>query len=168
MSSQAKKIGQSVGKLGGGLKFPVEMYNTTIGSLVICCLIFTRKEVSYKKVRATWKHLMAEVNKGVTPFDMEKSTFVDDVLAYFDLHKPIYFPVAMVVSDYNFLFAPYDKKNKMVLPLREDGFMGPTLKYGKVYPIQWHGIVRNRIWLKDKIKAIFRRKEKEDVALQGK
>lgn len=167
MSNKANKIGKKVGKLGGGLKFPVEMYNTTIGSIVICCLMFTKKEVSYKDVRAKWKKLMTNVNKGEMPFDMEKETFVDDVLDYFELKRPFYFPVAMVVSGYNILFAPYDKKNRRVLPLREDGFSGPTLKYGKVYPIQWHGIVRNRIWLKDKIKALFRIKEKEDVALQG-
>lgn len=168
MSNKANKIGKKVGKLGGGLKFPVEMYNTTVGSIVICGLIFTKKEVSYPKIRATWRHLRAEIERGVNPFDMEKPTFVDDVLKYFGLTRPLYFPVAMVVSGYNILFAPYDKKNRRVLPLREDGFSGPTLKYGKVYPIQWHGIVRNRIWLKDKIKAIFKIKGKEeDVALQG-
>ena len=167
MSSKANKVGKGI-KLGGGLKFPVEMYNTSIGSIVICCLMFTRKVVDYKKIRATWRKVKKEIEKGNTPFDMEKASFVDDVLKYFDLHRPIYFPVAMVTSGFNVLFAPYDKKNKRVLPLREDGFMGPTLKYGKVYPIQWHGIVRNRIWLKEKIKALFRRKEKEDVTLQSK
>lgn len=168
MSNKANKIGKKLGKLGGGLKFPVEMYNTTVGSIVICCLMFTRKEVDYKRIRALWKQFRADMEKGVNPFDMQKETFVDDVLKYFELHRPVYFPVAMVVSDFNILFAPYDKKWKRVLPLREDGFTGPTLKYGKIYPIQWHGIVRNRIWLKNKIKAIFVKKEKEDVALQGK
>ena len=167
MSSKANKVGKRVGKLGGGLKFPVAMYNTTVGSIVICCLMFTKKEVDYKKIRALWRKFKAEVEKGAEPFSIEKATFVDDVLKYFGLHRPVYFPVAMVVSSYNVLFAPYDKKWKRVLPLREDGFTGPTLKYGKVYPIQWHGIVRNRIWLKDKLKSIFK-KEKEDVALQSK
>lgn len=166
MSSKANRI--SKGKLGGGLKFPVEMYNTTVGSIVICCLMFTKKEVDYRQIRATWKKFKAEVNKGEEPFSIEKASFVDDVLKYFGLHRPIYFPVAMVVSQYNVLFAPYDKKWKRVLPLREDGFTGPTLKYGKVYPIQWNGIVRNRIWLKEKLKSIFIRRPKEDVALQGK
>jgi hypothetical protein len=55
----------------------------------------------------------------------------------------------------------------MVLPLREDGFTGPTLRYGKVYPVEFGKVVRNRIWFKEKIKAIFSRKKKEDVALQG-
>lgn len=168
MSSKANKIKKSVGKLGGGLKFPIEMYNTTVGSIVICCLMFTKKEVDYKKIRATWRKFKAAVEKGEEPFDIEKTSFVDDVLKYFDLHRPVYFPVAMVSSGFNVLFAPYDKKYRRVLPLREDGFAGPTLKYGKVYPIQWHGIVRNRIWLKEKIKSIFKRDKKEDVALQGK
>lgn len=168
MSNQAKKIGKRVGKLGGGLKFPVEMYNTTVGSIVICCLMFTKKDVDYKNIRALWRKFKAKAEKGEQPFDIEKESFVDDVLKYFGLHRPIYFPIAMVTSGFNVLFAPYDKKYKRVLPLREDGFAGPTLKYGKVYPIQWHGIVRNRIWLKEKLKSIFKGKEKEDVALQGK
>lgn len=165
MSSKANKIKKSV--LGGKLKFPVEMYNTTVGSIVICCLMFTKNKVDYKKIRALWRKFKAEVEKGGVPFDIQKASYVDDVLKYFGLHRPIYFPVAMVQSQFNVLFAPYDKKYKMVLPLREDAFMGPTLKYGKVYPIQWHGIVRNRIWLKEKFKSIFRSKQK-DVALQGK
>ena len=168
MSSQAKKVGKRVGKLGGGLKFPIEMYNTTVGSIILCCLMFTKKDVDYKNIRATWKKFKTDVDKGNVPFDIERETFVDDVLKYFGLHRPVYFPVAMVTSGFNVLFAPYDKKYKMVLPLREDGFKGPTLKYGKVYPIQWHGVVRNRIWLKEKIKAIFKKDKKEDVALQGK
>ena len=167
MSSKARKVGKKVGKIGGGLKFPVEMYNTTVGSIVICCLMFTKKEVDYKRVRALWRKFKAEVEKGEEPFSIEKETFVDDVLKYFELHRPIYFPVAMVTSGFNVLFAPYDKWNRRVLPLREDGFAGPTLKYGKVYPIKWNGIVRNRIWLKQKLKSIFK-KEKEDVALQSK
>lgn len=168
MSNQANRIGKKVGKLGGGLKFPVDMYNTTVGSIVICALMFTNRVVDYKKIRATWRKLKAKIEKGEDVFDIEKASFVDDVLKYFGLHRPIYFPVAMVVSNFNILFAPYDKKYKMVLPLREDGFTGPTLKYGKVYPIQWHGIVRNRIWLKEKIKAIFHKEKTEDAALQGK
>ncbi len=167
MSSKANRVGKKVGKLGGGLKFPVEMYNTTVGSIVICCLMFTKKDVDYKRIRALWRKFKAEVEKGAEPFSSEKATFVDDVLKYFELRRPSYFPIAMVVSSYNVLFAPYEKKYKRVLPLREDGFTGPTLKYGKIYPIQWHGIVRNRIWLKEKLKAIFK-KEKEDVALQSK
>jgi hypothetical protein len=74
----------------------------------------------------------------------------------------------MVVSPYNVLFAPYDKKLKMVLPLREDGFSGPTLRHGKVYPIEFNKLVKNRIWLKEKLKSIFCRKKKEDAALQSK
>ena len=167
MSSQANKIGKKVGKLGGGLKFPVEMYNTTVGSIVICALMFTKRYVDYKDIRALWKKVKAKMEKGESPFDLEKASFVDDVLKYFGLHRPMYFPVAMVVSPYNILFAPYDKKYKTVLPLREDGFIGPTLKYGKVYPIQWHGIVRNRIWLKEKLKSLIHREKKENVALQG-
>lgn len=168
MSSKAKKVAEKVGRIGGGLRFPVEMYNTTVGSIVICCLMFTKKKVNYKRIRALWKKFKAEVKRGIEPFKLEDKTFVDDVLKYFELKRPKYFPIAMVVSPYNTLFAPYDKKLKRVLPLREDCFTGPTLKYGKVYPIEWNDIVKNRIWLKEKLKAIFHWRKKEDVALQGK
>lgn len=89
MSSKANKIKKSV--LGGKLKFPVEMYNTTVGSIVICCLMFTKKEVNYKEIRALWKKFKAQVEKGEEPFDMQKESFVDDVLKYFGLHRPVYF-----------------------------------------------------------------------------
>lgn len=161
MSSKARKIAKQ--KLGGGLKFPIEMYNTTIGSIVICGIMFTRGELDYKKIRAKWR----EYKKAENLFSFSDANLVDKVLEWFGMKRPKYFPIAMVVSSFNTLFAPYDKKLKLVLPLREDGFTGPTLRYGKVYPIEFNGIVRNRIWLKEKLKSIFIRKKKEDVALQG-
>jgi hypothetical protein len=150
-------------KLGGSLKFPVEMYNTTVGSIVIIGIMFTKGELDYRNIRAKWR----EYKKSKNLFDLNDPLLIDKVLEYFGMKRPKYFPVAMVVSPFNVLFAPYDKKHKMVLPLREDGFTGPTLKYGKVYPIEFNGIVRNRIWLKEKLKSLFVRKKKEDVALQG-
>lgn len=161
MSSKAKRLQKT--KLGGSLKFPVEMYNTTVGSIAICGIMFTKGELDYKKIRAKWR----EYKKSENLFDLKDALLIDKVLEYFGMKRPKYFPVAMVVSPYNVLFAPYDKKIKRVLPLREDGFTGPTLRYGKVYPIEFNGIVKNRIWLKEKIKSLFIRKKKEDVALQG-
>lgn len=161
MSSKARKLEKQ--KIGGGLKFPVEMYNTTVGSIVICGIMFTRGELDYKKIRAKWR----EYKKAKDLFDLNDKDLIVKVLEYFGMKKPKYFPIAMVVSPYNVLFAPYEKKYKMVLPLREDGFTGPTLRYGKVYPIEFEKNVRNRIWLKEKIKAIFCRK-KTDATLQSK
>lgn len=163
MSSKAKKVSR---RLGGGLHYPVEMYNTTVGSIVICGLIFHKgEEVDKKAIRAKWKkYKLSKDNL----FDIKDPNLVDTVLEWFGLKRPKYFPIAMVVSPYNILFAPYDKKLKRVLPLREDCFTGPTLKYGKVYPIEWNGVVKNRIWLKEKLKAIFHWRKKEDVALQSK
>lgn len=163
MSNKANKIAKNKAKLGGGLKFPVEMYNTTVGSIVICGIMFTKGELDYKKIRAKWR----EYKKSENLFSLSDEKLIDKVLEWFGMKRPRYFPVAMVISPYNTLFAPYDKKIKRVLPLREDGFTGPTLRYGKVYPIEFGGIVRNRIWLKEKLKAIFCRKKKEDAALQG-
>lgn len=161
MSSKAKRLSKQ--KIGGGLKFPVEMYNTTVGSIVICGIMFTRGELDYKKIRAKWR----EYKKAKDLFDLNDKDLIVKVLEYFGMKKPKYFPIAMVVSPYNVLFAPYEKKYKMVLPLREDGFTGPTLRYGKIYPIEFEKTVRNRIWLKEKIKAVFCRK-KTDATLQSK
>ena len=162
MSSRAKKLQRQA--IGGGLKFPVEMYNTTIGSIVICGLIFTRQTVDYREIRKKWR----EFKKTKDLFKWEDPDLVDKVLEWFGMERPKYFPIALVQSPYNALFCPYDKKNKMVLPLREDGFTGPTLRYGKVYPIDFdRKIIKNRIWLKEKLKSIFIRKKKEDAALQG-
>lgn len=163
MSNKARKIAKNKAKLGGGLKFPVEMYNTTVGSIVICGLIFAKQKVDYKEIRKKWK----EFTKQKDLFKWEDPDLIDKVLEWFGLKRPKYFPIALVQSPYNALFCPYDKKLKMVLPLREDGFTGPTIRYGKVYPIEFGKVVRNRIWFKEKIKAIFSRKKKEDVALQG-
>lgn len=160
MSSKAKKIQ----KMGCCLKFPVEMYNTTVGSIVICGLIFSRTEVDYKEIRAKWRRYKASK---ADLFSMEDPKLIDTVLNWFGLERPNYFPIAMVQSPYNVLFCPYDKKLRRVLPLREDGFSGPTIRYGKVYPIKFDGVVKNRIWLRDKLKAIFCRRKK-NVALQGK
>lgn len=159
MSNKCKKIQ----KLGCSLKFPVEMYNTTVGSIVICGLIFSRKEIDYKKIRAKWKEYKTKKDL----FSFDDPSLIDTVLKWFGLERPKYFPVAMVQSPYNVLFCPYDRKYKTVLPLREDGFIGPTLRYGKVYPIQFDGVVKNRIWLRDKLKAIFCRRKK-NAALQSK
>jgi len=161
MSSKARKLQKQ--KIGGCLKFPVEMYNTTIGSIVICGLIFAKEKADYKEIRKKWR----EFRKEKDLFKWEDPELVDHVLEWFGLKRPKYFPIAMVQSPYNVLFCPYDKKLKMVLPLREDGFTGPTLRYGKVYPVEFGKVIKNRIWVKDKIKAIFSRKKKEDVALQG-
>ena len=142
MSSKAKRLSKQ--KIGGGLKFPVEMYNTTVGSIVICGLIFSRQPVDYKKIRAKWR----EFKKQTDLFKWEDKDLIDKVLEWFGLKRPKYFPIAMVQSPYNALFCPYDKKLKMVLPLREDGFAGPTIRYGKVYPVEFGKVVKNRIWLR--------------------
>lgn len=149
MSSRARKTVKGV--LGGGLCYPVEMYNTTVGSIVICGLIFTKKVVDKKAIRHKW----VEYKKSKDLFSFEDPKLIDHVLEYFGLERPKYFPIAMVQSELNVLFCPYDKKRKMVYPLREDGFTGPTIRYGKVYPIDFDkDIIHNRLWLKDKIKSL--------------
>lgn len=164
MSSTAKKVEKAV--LGGCNKFPNEMYNTTVGSLVICGIMFSKKEVDFKVIRKQWK----SYKKTPDMFDLADEDFIDKTLQYFGIERPRYFPIAFVQGITNCLFAPYDKKHKLLLPLREDGFKGPTLRHGKVYPIEFNKTVKNRIWLKEKIKDLFHKlfhKEKEDGSLQS-
>lgn len=135
------------------------------------------KNYDKKAIRHKWTEYKAKVRKGEEIFDLNSPEFIDKVLEYFGLKRPKYFPIAMVISPYNTLFALYDKRKKMLLPLREDGFSGPTLRYGKIYPIVFNKkVAYNRIWLKEKLRKLFRvskkvdskNKEKVDVALQGK
>ena len=92
MSSRAKKLQRQA--IGGGLKFPVEMYNTTVGSIVICGLIFTRQTVDYREIRKKWR----EFKKTKDLFKWEDPDLVDKVLDCFGLKRPKYFPIALVQS----------------------------------------------------------------------
>jgi hypothetical protein len=43
-------------------------------------------------------------------------------------------PIAMVVSKFNVLYVPYI--DGQLIPIREDGLIGPTLTTGKIYPLK--------------------------------
>lgn len=46
-------------------------------------------------------------------------------------------PIAMVVSKFNVLYVPYI--DGQLIPIREDGLIGPTLTTGKIYPLKDEG-----------------------------
>lgn len=112
------------------LKFDVDMYNNTLGSLAITCFMFTPDEEkpTVKFMKNKWKSL----KKNGVDFWLDDKDFITKGADLFGLKVP-YEHIAMVQSDYNVLFAPFIEDK--VMPLREDGFTGITLSTGKVYPI---------------------------------
>lgn len=121
------------------LKYEPDMYTTAYGSLVICGLIFTEesKRPSQVEVNKTWRKVWKDLKKGKSAFPtLDDKDFIKKVLAVFGLEVPEVFPVAMVQSKFNVLFAPY--VDGYVLPIREDGFKARTLEVGKIYPIDFN------------------------------
>lgn len=121
------------------LKYEMDMYTTAYGSLVICGLMFTPEEErpAQAEVNKTWRKLYKQLKKGNSPFPLLKDEdFIKKTLALFGMEVPEVFPIAMVQSSFNVLFAPYVDGN--ILPVREDGFYARTLESGKIYPIDFN------------------------------
>ena len=117
------------------LMFPVSMYNTPHGSLIVSAYMLSRDKENFPvdDICKKWKAL--EKNPEVFPTWIDDKEFINKTFDFFNVKRPEYFPIAMFAGDINMLFAPY--VNNTVWPLREDGFMGPTLRHGKIYPIEW-------------------------------
>lgn len=110
------------------LMFPLEMYNNTLGSLVITHYILAEVKPDVNAIKKQWKKL----RKSGIDFWLDDPEFVEKGLALFNM-KPEYGWFAMVQSSFNVLFAPYD--GQQIFPLREDGMPQQTLTQGKIYPI---------------------------------
>lgn len=136
MSGMLKKYKKNVGRFS--LRYDSEMYSTPYGSIVICALMFTPedKRPSVAWINKRWKSLKRKSLKGANVFPLlSDENFIMEMLRLFELEKPELFPVAMVQSSWNMLFAPYvDGK---LLSIREDGFISKTLENGKIYPIEF-------------------------------
>ena len=114
------------------LRFPAEMYNNVLGSLVIThYLLYTLegKEVNLDKIKSTWRKLAKKRN---LDFWIDDKEFITKALNLFDL-QPCYGKFAACQSAFNLLFLPYIDGN--VLPIREDGIYPMTARDGKVYPV---------------------------------
>lgn len=118
------------------LKFVPSMYNNVYGSVVICAYILNSKqdEIDVKNINRLWRKIEKNPNKYIN-FSLEDKDFIDKTLKLFNMERPSVFPIAMVQSSLNVLFAPYYEET--LYPLREDGFMGVTLMSGKIYPIDF-------------------------------
>lgn len=118
----------------GGLAFPAEMYANAYGSLAISAYILSAEKPDAKEIARRWRKAG---KKGGITWGLDDADFIGKTLAYFGIERPADFPIAMVQSRTNVLFAPFVGGN--VLPLREDGLAGLTLRTGKVYPIDFGG-----------------------------
>lgn len=135
MSSLVKKMQKKINE-SKTMEFDEEMYNNCYGSVVICYMILQSAPCTVKRaVKARWNEIKADPDSNID-FIWDDPQFVEKTLALFNLPLTdnVKNNICMVKSKYNVLFAPYYEGK--VLPLREDGFMGRTLKTGEVtYPL---------------------------------
>lgn len=111
------------------LMFPVEMYNSLPGSIIITSYILNNERPDLKDVHKKFKYY----KRHGFNFGLEDADYIDKVLKCFDC-KPIpYEYAAFVQSDWNALICPFI--DGQIMPLREDGIYTLTLRKGKVYPL---------------------------------
>ena len=110
------------------LKFPLDMYNNVVGSLVITCYMLNEPKPSISEIKKRWRKL----KKQGLNFWLDDKEFIEKVAKLFDLEVP-YGKLAFVQSELNALYLPYIEET--VLPIREDGIYPLSARKGKIYPI---------------------------------
>ena len=139
MSSIVKRVSKKMEN--NSLIFPVDMCNNIFGSIAVCAYIFAddKTNLSISDITKIWKKIAKDPNKYIN-FWLDDEKFIEKTLNLFNIPMPTNWSIAMVQSNLNILFAPYDKNAHIVFPLRSDGFMGPTLSTGKIYPVNFDSI----------------------------
>lgn len=142
MSSRAGKLKNDI---KNRLIFPEEMYNTFIGSVLICNYIFEQwDEAELKRVLKLWK----TVKRNPTNYfqDIESTWNINTILDVFKVKRTWNYPVCIVTSDFNCLCTPYatDEDKVIPLPIREDAFMPATVRKAKsIQVVDWDGEYTN-------------------------
>lgn len=126
MSSVTKRLSKKITK--SNLIFPIEMYNNTLGSLIITHYILSEEKSDVQELKKTWNRLK---RKGLK-FWLEDNDFIVKALTLFHM-EPKWGLFAMCQSKFNVLFCPYI--DNQPYPIREDGIFAPTIRIGKIYPI---------------------------------
>lgn len=122
------------------LKFAPEMYNNTLGSVIISACIFNNPDKDdVSSIKKTWNKI--KKNPELVPCWIDDKEFIKKWLKLFNINMPENFSIAMVQSKYNILFMPY--LNDTLMPLREDGIFPLTSKCGKIYPVDIKGGINN-------------------------
>lgn len=114
--------------------FPLEMYTSFPGSIVITSYILSEKKPDTLAIRKKWKYY----TRHSLGFDFSDPEYVSKVCKLFEVEM---FPLdcaAYVQSEFNALVCPYleiEEGHKDILPLREDGYFSRTLRKGTIYPL---------------------------------
>lgn len=142
MSSLTKRVSKKI--IADKLVFPADMCNNIFGSLVVCAYMFAEDKdvISIPNILKKWRKISKDPNHYID-FWLDDEKFIDKTLNLFEIPMPKEWHIAMVQSNLNILFAPYNAENNTIYPLRSDGFMGPTLKTGKIYPVEFTTISDN-------------------------
>lgn len=114
--------------------FPLEMYTSLPGSIIITSYILAEKKPDLKEIRKKWKYY----TRHSMNFDFSDERYIEKVCELFELPQFPFNQAAFVQSDYNALITPYvelEDGKKNILPLREDGYFSRTLRKGKIYPL---------------------------------
>lgn len=127
-----RKIKKDVAK--NNFLFPLEMYTSFPGSVVITSYILNEEKPDLKEIRKKWRYYL----RHGLGFDFSDPEYLKKVCEVFEVKM---FPLelaAYVQSEYNALICPYfedEEGMKTVWPLREDGYYSRTLRKGKIYPL---------------------------------
>ena len=136
MSNMLKKVRKNANSYN--TIFNAEMYNNTLGSLIvthyILNLLETGEKLDTNEINKRWKSLRKKGRIGdkFLDFWLDDPDFIVKALDLFDM-KPSYGNFCMVQSAFNTLFLPYIDEQPM--PIREDGFLPMSASQGKIYPI---------------------------------
>lgn len=139
MSSRAGKLSKEV---KNKKIFPDEMYNTFIGSAVICNYIFEQwPEEEVKRIIKLWK----TVKRNPTNYfkNIPDTWNIIKIWEVFGLKRSEDWPLCVVTSDFNCLCVPYAIDEDKVIPLtvREDGFLSATVRKAKsIIVVDWNGV----------------------------
>ena len=114
--------------------FPLEMYTSFPGSVVITSYILNEEKPDLKVIRKKWNYCL----RHGLGFDFSDENYLQKVCELFEVKM---FPLelaAYVQSEFNALICPYfedEEGMKTIWPLREDGYYSRTLRKGKIYPL---------------------------------
>lgn len=138
MSSKAGKLAKSV---NNKKLFPDAMYETFIGSTIICNYIFEQwNKEEVERVIKLWK----TVKRNPTEYfkTIPDTWNILKIWEVFGLKRSADWPLCVVTSDFNCLCVPYATDEDKVIPLtvREDGFLPATVrKAKKIVVVDWEG-----------------------------
>ena len=114
--------------------FPLEMYTSLPGSVIITSYILNEEKPDVLKIRKKWKYY----TRHGLGFDFSDPEYLKKLCEKFEVKM---FPLelaAYVQSEFNALICPYfedEEGMKTIWPLREDGYYSRTLRKGKIYPL---------------------------------